>query len=56
VGIVGEDGKVYFLNEQLIDDSDFICKKNRLFVSEDPNLSSVIDIGGSYHLRYALVQ
>lgn len=56
VGVVGQDGKVYFLNEKLVDDSDFICKKNRLFVSEDPNLSSVIDIGGAYHLRYALVQ
>lgn len=56
VGIVGEDGKIYFLNEQLIEDSDFVCKKNRLFVSEDPNLESVIDIGGAYHLRYALVK
>lgn len=56
VGVVGEDGKVYFLNEKLVEDSDFVCKKNRLFVSEDPNLSSVIDIGGAYHLRYALVQ
>jgi hypothetical protein len=56
VGVVGKDGKVYFLNEKLVDDSDFVCKKNRLFVSEDPNLTSVIDIGGAYHLRYALVQ
>lgn len=56
VGIIAKDGKVYYLNEKLIDDSDFVCQKNRLFVSEDPNLTSVIDIGGSYHLRYALVQ
>lgn len=56
VGIIGEDQQTYFLNEKLVDDSDFICKKNRLFMNEDPNLSSLIDIGGTYHLRYALVE
>lgn len=33
VGVIGQDGKVYYLNEKLIDDSDFVCKKNRVFVS-----------------------
>jgi hypothetical protein len=33
VGILAEDNKLYFLNEKLVDDSDFVCKKNRLFVS-----------------------
>lgn len=54
--MISTDNKVYYLNEKLIDDSDFVCKQNRVFVSEDPNLSEVIDIGGTYHLRYALVK
>lgn len=40
VGIVTKDNKLYFLNEKLIDDSDFVCKSNRVFLSEDPNLST----------------
>ncbi len=56
VGILTEDNKLYFLNEKLVDDSDFVCKKNRVFVSEDPNLKKVVNIGGTHHLRYALVQ
>jgi len=57
VGVVAEDGKIYYLNEKLIDDSDFVCKDKRLFICEDDNLNSeIIDIGGSYHLRYALVK
>ena len=56
VGVISTDNKVYYLNEKLIDDSDFVCKQNRVFVSEDPNLSEVIDIGATYHLRYALLK
>lgn len=56
VGILDTEGKLYYLNEKLIDDSDFVCKSNRVFINEDPNLENIIDIGGSYHLRYALVK
>ena len=56
VGVISEEGKLYFLNEKLVDDSDFVCEKNRVFESEDVNLSGLVDIGGSYHLRYALVK
>jgi len=35
VGVVTTDNKLYYLNEQLVDDSEFVCKKNRLFISED---------------------
>ena len=56
VGILDESDKLYFLNEKIIDDSDFVCKKERVFVSEDPNLKGLLQLGGTYNLRYALVQ
>lgn len=57
VGIVGEDNKLYYLNEKLIDDSDLICKTNRVFLCEDEKFNSeILAIGGDYALRFALVK
>ena len=48
---------MYFLNDQLIEDSELICKKRRIFEAEDPSFSSgVFSIGGSHLLNYALVK
>ncbi|CAM5999462.1 unnamed protein product [Sphagnum balticum] len=35
VGVISEDNHVYFLNEKIIDDSDFADNKNRVYVVED---------------------
>lgn len=57
VGVVTEDGKVYFLNERIIDDSEYVSKASRLYVCEDAAFEKgVLNIGGNYHLRYALVK
>lgn len=56
VGVISEDNKLYFLNDKIIEDSDCIDAKNRVFYCEDPKLSTVFDIGGQYGLRYALTQ
>jgi alpha-tubulin suppressor-like RCC1 family protein len=37
VGVITTDNKLYYLNEKLIDDSDYVCKKNRVYLCEDPN-------------------
>ena len=51
VGIIGTDGKVYFVNDPIIDDYD---KVGQVFVSDDSNLKGAFKIGGSHLLRYAL--
>ncbi len=51
VGIIGTDGKVYFVNDPIIDDYD---KVGQVFVSDDANLKGAFKIGGSHLLRYAL--
>lgn len=56
VGVITEDGKVLYLNEQIVDDSDYFCHRNKVWMSEDDKLKGVVEIGGSYHIRYALVQ
>lgn len=57
VGVISEDNKVYYINEKIIDDSDFYCHKNKVYICEDEKFSGqVLDIGGTYHLRYALVK
>ena len=53
VGIIGVDGKVYFVNEPLVQDCD---KLGDAMVSDEPNLQGVFKIGGSHLLRYALKQ
>lgn len=53
VGVIDEEGKVVYLNDQFIDDSDVY---GEYIVCEDDNLKSVYEIGGTYKLRYALVQ
>ena len=54
VGVIGEDGKIYFLNEQFIEDSDM---QKEWFVSDDENLKKgTLEIGGTHRLRYALVR
>jgi hypothetical protein len=53
VGIIGVDGKVYFVNEPLVEDCD---KFGDVMVSDEPNLKGVFKIGGTHLLRYALRQ
>ena len=54
VGGITEDGKVIFLNDQFIEDSD--ANQKGWFVSDDRNLNKgVLEIGGPHQLRYALV-
>jgi len=53
VGIIGVDGKVYFVNEPLVEDCDQV---GDVMVSDDSNLNGVFKIGGSHLLRYALRQ
>lgn len=55
VGYVTTDNKIYFYADQIIEDSDQ-CPKSLMFVNEDKNLEgNVIDIGGAYGLRYAII-
>lgn len=56
VGVITEEGKLYFLNDKIIEDAECIDSKNRVFYCEDPKLSNIVDIGGNYGLRYALTQ
>lgn len=57
VGVVAEDGKIYFVNEKLIDDSELISQKDRLYVSEDSTLErEVLGLGGKHGLIYALLK
>jgi len=51
VGIIGKDGKIYFINDPIIDDYD---KKGEVMVSDDSNLKGTFKIGGSHLLRFAL--
>lgn len=54
VGIIAENGKVYYLNDKFIDDSDV---EETHIVSDDEKLKNgVLEIGGTYKLRYALVR
>ena len=56
VGAVAEDGKIWFLNEKIIDESEMVSQKHRLYVSEDSNLErEVLSLGGKYSLMTALV-
>ena len=51
VGIIGSDGKVYFINDPIVGDYD---KKGEVMVSDEANLKGVFKIGGSHLLRFAL--
>lgn len=54
VGVVTEDNRILFVNDQFIDDAD---REGDIIVSDDENLKrGVQEIGGNYRLRYALVQ
>ena len=54
VGFVDQNNSIHFINDQFIEDSD---KNNEVFVADEEKLSgNVIEIGGNYTLRYALVQ
>ena len=47
---------MYFLNEKIIDDSDFESHKDKLYVCEDERFEGdVVSIGGNYALRCAIV-
>ena len=51
VGIIGQDNKVYFVNDPIIDDYD---KKDDFMVSDEPLLNGAFKIGRSHELRFAL--
>lgn len=51
VGIIGKDGKVYFVNDPLVSDYD---KVGEVMVSDEPLLRGAFKIGGSHLLRFAL--
>ncbi len=51
VGIIGSDGKVYFVNDPIVDDYD---KVGEVMVSDEANLKGAFKIGGSHLLRFAL--
>lgn len=54
VGYIDQNNTVRYINDQIIDDSDV---NNGVFTVEDPNFKgSVLEIGGTYTLRYALIQ
>lgn len=54
VGIINNNDKIVFINDQFIDDAD---KCGDCFVSDDPNLKEgVVEVGGTHKLRYALVR
>jgi hypothetical protein len=40
VGVITNDNKIYYLNDRFIEDSELVNEKSRLFVCEDPILSS----------------
>lgn len=52
VGVIDEQGRVGYLNDRFIDDSD---KKGDFFISRDENLKNPVKIGGWGMLRYALI-
>lgn len=52
VGVIKKGGEVLFLNDLIIEDSE---KKGNIYVNLDPKLAGVFEIGGTYKLRYALV-
>ena len=57
VGVVAEDGKIWYVNERLIDESDLVSQKDRLYVCEDSNLErEVLGMGGKHGLFYALLK
>ena len=54
VGYIDGNNKIHFINDQIIEDAD---KNDDVYTSEEKSLEgNVIDLGGSYTLRYALVQ
>lgn len=53
VGIIGEDGKIYFLNDPIIADHD---KYGDVMVCDDPALMGAWKVGGTHRLRFALRQ
>ena len=51
VGLIGADGKVYFINDPIVNDYD---KVGEVMVSDEANLKGAFKIGGSHLLRFAL--
>ncbi len=52
VGVVAQNGKVYYLNKKIIEDSDKL--EGNLLVADDTKLENTGRIGGTYLLRYAI--
>lgn len=52
VGVVDKQGRIGFLNDQFIQNSE---KKGDVFLSREEKLKNVLKIGGAYQLRYAVV-
>jgi hypothetical protein len=53
VGVIDKSGRIGYLNDEFIDDSD---KRGNVFFVKKHQLKNPITIGGPYKLRYALVQ
>lgn len=52
VGVVDKSGRIGFLNDQILGNSE---KKGNVFLSREDKLNNVLKIGGAYQLRYAVV-
>ena len=50
VGLIGADGKVYFVNDPIVNDYD---KVGEAMISDEANLKGAFKIGGSHLLRFA---
>lgn len=53
VGVISENGKITYLNDSLIEGN---LKKGEVFENRNPLVENATTIGGTYLLRYALVQ
>jgi hypothetical protein len=50
--VIDKNGRIGYLNDQFIDDSD---KRGKVYFAKKHQLINPIMIGGPYKLRYALV-
>lgn len=53
VGVVDKEGRIGFVNDHFIENSE---KRGNVFVSRDEHLNGLVKLGGNYKLRYAVVK
>lgn len=53
VGVIGADGQVTYLNDNIIEGN---LKKGDTFVNRNADIQNAVAIGGTYMLRYAVVK